>query len=362
MHLCLINSAPGWGGGERMFLELAEGFRAAGHGVTLVCRPGSALATRAAGVVEVCEIPCRGDFDALSVRAIHALLRRHGSAALLCNWGRDCVLGGLAARLRGVAAIRVKAMEDTRRNLRNLLIYRVLLSGVVSVSHAVDAGLSAVGVPEARRRVIYNGIAVQPPPLDRAAARARFGLAALAFVAGFTGRLVPEKGADLLPAIASAVRAAGVPFRLLVAGDGPLRAGVEMACAAAGVAGDVTLLGLVDDPLVVLRAADVAVMPSRTEAFPVAALEALTMRVPLVACAAGGLVEIVAHEGSGLLTPIDDVPAFVAQLVRLYREPDLGPRLAAGGAARVGELSRERMIDQYIDAIRTLPRREKASR
>jgi len=357
MHVCLMNSAPGWGGGERMFLELAAGFRAAGHGATLVCRPGSVLAARAAGVVETCELPCRSDVDLFSLRGVHALLRRHASAALLCNWGRDCVLGGVAARVRGVPAIRVKAMEDTRRNLRNLLIYRVLLAGVVSVSHAVDAGLAEVGVPPERRRVIYNGIAVQPPPVDRAAARRRFGVATGEFVAAFTGRLVPEKGVDLLPAIVAAVRGAGVPVRLLVAGDGPLRAAVEAACAAAGAADHVTFLGFVDEPLLVLRAADVAVMPSRTEAFPVAALEALAMRVPLVACAAGGLAEIVAPEVSGLLTPIDDAPAFAAQLVRLYKEPDIGARLTVGGAARAEALSRERMIDQYVEMIRALPPR-----
>lgn len=354
MHICLMNSAPGWGGGERMFVELGEGFRAAGHAVTLVCRPGSALAARAAGLVETAELPCRSDVDLGSLWRIRALLRGHASTALFCNWGRDCVLGGMAARLLGVPAIRVKAMEDTRRNLRNLFIYRVLLSGVVSVSHAVDAGLGSIAVPAVRRRVIYNGIAVRPPGLDRAAARARFGLDPGAFVAGFTGRLVPEKGADVLPAIAEAVRAAGVPFRLLVAGEGPLRGPIEAACAARGVGGLVTLLGFVDDPLVVLRAADVAVMPSRTEAFPVAALEALAMRVPLVACAAGGLVEIVASETSGLLTPVGDVAAFAAAVVRLHREADLGRRLAAGGAARARELSRERMIDQYVDMIRAL--------
>jgi len=349
-----MNSAPGWGGGERMFLELAEGFRAAGHDATLVCRPRSALAMRANGVVDTCELPCRSDVDLSSLRAVHALLRQRASSALLCNWGRDCVLGGVAARLRGVPAIRVKAMEDTRRNLRNLLIYRGLLSGVISVSRAVDAGLDAVGVPPARRWVIYNGIAVTPPRLDRRAARARFDVPEAAFVVAFTGRLVPEKGVDLLPAIAAAVAAAGVPLRMLVAGDGPLRADLEAACVAAGVGDRVTLLGFVDEPLVVLRAADVAVMPSRTEAFPVAALEALAMGVPLVACAAGGLVEIVTPDVSGLLVPVGDVAAFAAQVVRLYKEADLGPRLLAGGAARAAELSRERMIDAYVDVIRAL--------
>ncbi|MCK6553651.1 glycosyltransferase [Candidatus Binatia bacterium] len=357
MHICLMNSASGWGGGERMFLELGEGFLAAGHAVTLVCRPGSALAARAAGNVETCELRCRSDFDIGSLRAVHALLRRRRSAALLCNWGRDCVLGGLAARLRGVPAIRVKAMEDTRPNLRNRIIYGGLLSGVVSVSRAVDSGLTAVGVPPERRYVVYNGIAVRPPAIDRAAARARFDLAAGDFAAAFTGRLVPEKGVDLLPSIVAAVRAAGVPLRLLLAGDGPLRGAVEGAVAAAGLADCVAFLGFVDDPLTVLRAADAAIMPSRTEAFPVAALEALAMQVPLVACAAGGLAEIVTHERSGLLVPVGDVRALAAQLVRLYRETGVGQRLAAGGAARAAELSRERMIDRYLEIVRALSRR-----
>jgi len=354
LKICVMNSAPGWGGGERMFLELAVGFRQAGHAVTAVCRPGSVLNARLPADVDVCALRCRGDFDVASLIRLFRLFRRQRFDAVFCNLGRDCVLAGLAALRLGLPVVRVKAMEETRRNLRNLVIYRGLLAAVVSVSGPVKEGLAALHVPANRLSVIHNGVEISPPAIERNAARAALDCGPGDFVVAYTGRLVRDKGADLLPQVAAQLLAAGVPLRMLVAGDGPLRAALEAALAAHPLGQYVSLLGFVDDPLRVLVAADAAVMPSRTEAFPVAALEALAVKTPLVACRVGGLVEIVQHEDSALLVPAEDVGALAAALLRIYRNPELAARLTERGRARAKLFSRLRMIEQYERLIRAL--------
>jgi glycosyltransferase involved in cell wall biosynthesis len=344
-----------------MFLELALGFRAAGHAVTVVCRPGSVLAQRVPAGIETCLMPCRSDFDVATLVQLFRLFRRRRYHAVFCNQGRDCVLAGLAALPMRLPVVRVKAMEATRRNPRNWLIYHVLLSAVVSVSGPVQAGLAHLGIPPERLHVIHNGVEITVPSIERAAARARFDVRDTDFAVAYTGRLLREKGVDLLPEIASRLVAAGVPLRLLVAGDGPLRAELEVACAARQLGGHVSLLGFLDEPLSVLLAADAAVMPSRTEAFPVAALEALAMGTPLVACRAGGLVEIVAHEDTALLAAPEDPTALAAALLRLYKDRQLARQLSERGRVRARHFSRERMIEQYKHLVGQLnPKAEAA--
>jgi glycosyltransferase involved in cell wall biosynthesis len=354
MNLCLINSASGWGGGERMFLELALGFREAGHATTVVARPGSVLAGRLPAHIDAYLLSCRSDFDLLSLAKLFRLFRRRRVAAVFCNQGRDCVLAGLAALPLGIPVVRVKAMEETRRNPRNWLIYRGLLSAVVCVSQAVQLGLAELRLPSSRSIVIPNGIEIAVPDIDRLTARQRFGVAAHQFAVAFTGRFVREKGVDLLPAIAAELVAKGVPLRLLMAGDGPLRPAVEAEVQRLGLDGVASFLGFLDDPLPLLVAADAALMPSRTEAFPVAALEALALGAPLVACCAGGVVEIVEDGETALLVPPEDTAGLAAALLRLNREPDLALRLRSRGRIRASEFSRPRMIQSYEALVQRL--------
>jgi glycosyltransferase involved in cell wall biosynthesis len=349
-----MNSAPGWGGGERMFLELALGFRAAGHAVTVVARPGSALAARLPAEMPRHLLPCRGDFDLRTLLGLHRLLRDGPCDAVLCNWGRDCVLAGVAAWPRRIPVVRVKALEETRRNLRNLFIYRVLLAAVVSVSTPVQDGLRELHIPAERLRIIHNGVDIVPPPIDRAAARTHYGAGTSDFVVAYIGRLVREKGVDLLPETTAHLRGAGVPVRLFIAGEGNLRSEIEAACDRHNLGDHVHFLGFVDDPLPLLAAADAAVMPSRTEAFPVAALEALALGTPLVACRAGGLTEIITDEETGLLVEPENPAAIAAALRRVYQEPELAQRLREQGRRHAGDFSRAVMIARYEELIREL--------
>lgn len=354
MNLCLINSMPGWGGGERMFLELAEGFAAAGHKVVSVCRPGSVLAARLPPHQSTVLLACRSDYDIASLLALRRLFEQHAIDAVLVNAGRDCMLAGLAAWRRGVPVVRVKAMESTHRNLRNRLLYRHLLAGVVSVSQAVQEGLRDLHLPAHKLAVIHNGVEVQLPALSRAQARRELEIPEAAFVVAYAGRFESEKGVDLLPEVIANLVERHVPVLLLAAGDGALLPSVQAQCTRRELARHIRFLGFVDEPLRMLRAADAVVMPSRTEAFPVAALEALWAGVPLVASAAGGLREIITSEIDGLLLPVGDAAALADGLARLYENPELGQHLVQNGYAKAARFSRSSMIDRYVAFLHTL--------
>lgn len=180
---------------------------------------------------------------------------------------------------------------------------------VICASNALAEAARQLGAPEVR--VIPSGVELP----------AEVGEEADPPEVLFAGRLSPEKGIlELVEAAAG--------MKLVVAGDGPLRARVPGA------------LGFVPhDELGPLYArAAVVACPSHREGFGVVCAEAMAHARPVVASAVGGLLDLVVHEETGLLVPPRDVGALRAALARLLGDRDLRRRL--GGAAR--ESVRER--------------------
>jgi N-acetyl-alpha-D-glucosaminyl L-malate synthase BshA len=144
------------------------------------------------------------------------------------------------------------------------------------------------------------------------------------------------------------VRAA-LPARLRLVGDGPDHAATLALAAELGVAADVEVLGERDDDLPrALAGAAAFLLPSETESFGLAALEALASGVPVVASRVGGVPEVVLDGATGFLHAVGDVEAMAASALRLCADVDLRARL--GGAARARALASFRVapaVDRY---------------
>lgn len=177
-----------------------------------------------------------------------------------------------------------------------------------------------------RLAVVPNGIEpIAPDPAARTAARAALGLEEEQVAGLFLGELSDRK--DPLVA-ARAARAAGPPFVLLVAGDGPLAAELR-----ALEGPSVRVLGFRDDPDALLRAADVFVLPSRREGLSFAVLEAMGHGLAMVVADGPGNPEAVGD--AGRILPAGDEAAFAAALGELTRDAALRERLGAAARARV---------------------------
>jgi len=125
---------------------------------------------------------------------------------------------------------------------------------------------------------------------------------------------------------------AEMPCRLIMVGDGPDRPKVEQFCRENRICGAITFVGSL--PLIeeVLVGADLFLLPSESESFGLAALEALACEVPVIATRAGGLPEVVVHGECGYLCPVGDVEGMAAAALDLLR--DDGRRSAFGAAGR----------------------------
>jgi glycosyltransferase involved in cell wall biosynthesis len=175
---------------------------------------------------------------------------------------------------------------------------------------------------------------------DRREARRRFGIRPEAWVVGQLGANDPNKGTcDLVWAVAAlrAQRPSAEPPHLLLAG--PISPAFEAfrATLPAECERWLTVLGPIADAdrPAFFAALDVFAMPSRTDSFGIVFLEAWANGLPVVAAAAGGVREVVAHERTGLLVPFGDGAALAAALGRLAEDRSLAQRLGQAGAAHV---------------------------
>jgi len=110
------------------------------------------------------------------------------------------------------------------------------------------------------------------------------------------------------------------PVKLLMVGDGPDRSAAEREARELGVSNDVFFLGKLKNPLEALAISDLFLLPSESESFGLAALEAMACGVPVVATEAGGLPEVIRHGVSGMLSPIGDVAQMAKHAEFLLKE------------------------------------------
>jgi glycosyltransferase involved in cell wall biosynthesis len=166
-----------------------------------------------------------------------------------------------------------------------------------------------------------------PDRYDRTAARASLGLADGEFVIGFVGRLDRAKGADLLIDAAAILKEKDDSWRFVVVGDGPERRHLEDQARKLSLGGTVVFTGLQENTAAVMRAFDAGVVPSRREAFGIAALEMMRMKVPVIVSPVGGLPELVRQGQTGIVLP-QPAPQPIAESIRqLARDGTLRARL-----------------------------------
>lgn len=215
-----------------------------------------------------------------------------------------------------------------------------------SFAHQVVANCRAAAdrlrwerVPARKISVIANGLDVAgyAPRPPRAAGRRIVTVA----------NLRREKGHDVLLDAAAIVLRRCPDARFDIVGAGPERGALEARAVALSIAGAVSFPGHCEDVQARLAAADLFVLPSRSEAFPNAVLEAMAMGVPPIASAVGGLLEVIDDQRNGVLVPPDDADALAAAIGALLADPIRAAQLGAAARARAEEFSFTRMVAAF---------------
>ncbi|MCL6554424.1 MAG: glycosyltransferase [Firmicutes bacterium] len=364
-----------WGGAQTHVLALARGLRGT-YDVTIGCGAGGPLVARGReSGIRVVEIPSlvqppRLLADLATLWRLVRWIRTEAFQIVHCHSTKAGLLGRIAARLAGAPIVAFTAHGwPSLAALPPLirLAYRVAESGVARLSHVIicvsehdkrQALKMGTGTPD-RLVVVRNGVnpalwaqsmSAGPSGQPRGAipGSARDGVCTAVCVA----RLTVQK--DPLTLLKAWTMLQGA-HRLVLIGDGPLRAELEAFCGRAGLTDRVTFLGARDDVPAVLGAADLFVLASRWEGLPFAVLEAMCSGLPVVATRVGGIPEAVVDGETGLLVPPGDARALAEAIERLAADPRLRGQMGAAGRRRAEACFTEaRMLAENADVYARL--------
>lgn len=270
-----------------------------------------------------------------------AAVRRAAPQVLHCHNMQAHLHGGLAARMNGdlpVVLTKHGMVTPTSGLIPRLNRRLARRTEIVAVSEDVRGAMRRwLGFPKQVHR-IGNGIPLasfEGSGKHRLSVRARQKWSAETFVFGCVARLAPSKDHETLLNAFAKASSSEKRLRLVLVGDGPLRAELERAVAQLNLSGNVEMLGERDDVYDLLPAFDAFVLASRNEGLPMTLLEAMAARLPVVATSVGGIPEVVLPDETGILVEPESPDELAHAMLTLFQQPDLRRRIREGGRRRV---------------------------
>jgi glycosyltransferase involved in cell wall biosynthesis len=367
-HILILDNELEMGGKEKLLFQYLERYDRRRFRVTVCClKQGGYYKER----IRALGIPfhdglLRHRYDALSFRSLARILRAEKVQLIETFTHPNTALFSFLARQQGL----VDRVLISHHAMGSGFRKRVLPSYIVPVLRRMDAHLAVADaqrrylvdvekVPRERVHLVYNGIDAEqyrpPAPGERDSARRSLGVPEAGLVLMAVGSLKPLKGFDLLVRAANPLLMAHPEARLVLVGDGRDRGMLETLARECGVGAQVVFAGLRDDVNVVLRAADLLVLSSRTEALPTVILEAMATGLPVVTTNVGGVPEIVESERSALVVPPDNEDALRTAIERAAGSVELRRTLGARGRAIVETRFRlERMCEEREALFETI--------
>ena len=368
MRVALFTDADVFAGTERHMLELARAVRVEGVTPLIACPDPSPLAQRARdNDIEVIGIGKHGLLDWRAIRTLRQALLSGQVDLIHAHNGRTKLLASIAVRLaktgRVVATQHfLKPNHSTQTGLKAVLSHKAHdwvnagVSRFIAISQASKDGMldRREAAPE-KVCVVLNGMST--PDIARLKrrdiVRADFGATTDTPLVVCVARLEPEKDiATLIKAMREVV--GKIPSAVCwVAGEGTIQQELSAQIAQADLLAKVKLLGFREDALSLIAAGDIFILPSLAEPFGLVLLEAMALGKAVVATRAGGPIEIVEHDRTGLLVTPGNEQEMAAAIERLLGDPALAASMGSAGKNRFEEkFSSAAMARATVDVYR----------
>jgi N-acetyl-alpha-D-glucosaminyl L-malate synthase BshA len=208
-----------------------------------------------------------------------------------------------------------------------------------------DETYRAFGCVSCDVRVIPNFVNLQEYRPAEAASRAQLAPVGHKVISHVSNFREVKRVKDVVRVFARIQRA--MPATLIMIGDGPERMDAENEARELGVNADVRFLGRLDSVASLLQGSDLFILPSQTESFGLAALEAMACGAPVVASRAGGLPEVIDDGLNGILEPVGSVEAMGRRAVELLRDPQRHTAMRTAAIAKAEQFSSDRIVPMY---------------
>jgi len=349
VKVALVTDSTAFGGAEAYLATLCRLLAQSGHEVVLVCPPElvSCPAFQQASRVSATRdfIPFRGLTNLRDVCTVFGALRAARPDVLHLNlpapFSAKTFLVPVLARWAGVRCVTTtEHLPRMNFGLPQRLCKRIvaaLIQTTIAVSNSSKRFLTAYfWLPASAVTVVHNGVNI-PGSWDRAQARDELRIPESQFVILQVASLHRRKGhVTLFRALRALIgKQSATAITAVLVGSGPDQSVLQREVSSLGLGNHVRFAGHCPQPGLYYAAADVFVLPSEKEAFPLSTMEAMSYALPVVATAVDGIPEQVEDGRNGFLFEPGDADRLAGLLGQLLDDPQLRAAMGAEGRKRV---------------------------
>ena len=339
------DSSMNIGGQELQALQQMRTLNQAGWQTQLLCKPQSMISKRAFDMgLAVQAIRFRNAFHVPSWIALYRIIKNRKPNAIICHGSHDAILCALLALwMRAVHAKRIPVyrIKTFQHGYPLSFAYNYLFTKTLTPSaHLRSLFLVNKAIDPKRIDVLYPGIdfaklenTLHSLPQHIAAWLNTHPGPVIAHGAILRG----EKGHSVLLYALAIVKKTQPQIRYLIAGQGQEKPVIEALIHELGLDDNVLLTGIVEHIAPLLRASDIAVLPSLIEPLGMFQIEAQFLEVPTITSDAGGIPETIVHEQTGLMVEAGNVAQWAKAILWILDHPLEAKQFARAGKQRVLE-------------------------
>ncbi|MBN8543827.1 MAG: glycosyltransferase [Alphaproteobacteria bacterium] len=335
LHVML---GKGLGGIEAMFAHYANALQARDHHVINLMSEGAQIAASLKADSHTIFLPARSQYDPRNMLAVKRIITAHKPDIILAHGKRADRVLTYAQALLGKTTPHVELLHRARFHRLHRADLTIAVNQDIAQSfaqrHGVDVHIAVLPnfmmhVPQVASREALT----KPPRI------------------GFLGRLVPEKGLDLLLEAAGKLHQQGIEFSLHIGGDGPQKATLVQHAKTLGIDNMITWHGWVADTGAFYEQVDCLCVPSRHESFGLIIIEAFAHAIPVLATRTSGPKTIIHHGHDGWLCDSTS-DALAKQLADIITHPATIHEAGKRALLRAPEYSAANIVPKMEAALR----------
>jgi len=354
-----------FGGGERVFLQLIQGLSCERYGIHVATSPeGDFFKVLTRLGIDVAPLDLKNRMNFNNIKRLSEIIREKKIDIVHSQGGRADFFARLVAKklrpkvkIVNTVAMPVKGYDVSalRKGLYRFFdwVSERYVDRFIVVSDVLrETLLNSYRIPPDKVVKIYNGIELSDYHPDYSGesfknVRKEYNIEEEICLIGAVGRMVWQKGFKYLIESIPEIIETLPQSKILIVGDGPLRAEMEALSERLKIGKNVSFTGFRSDIKEILSALDLLVIPSLSEGFPMVTLEAMAMAKPIIATNIDGITEQITDGIDGILVPPKDPSALAKAVVRVLDDKELARSMGLSARKKVEqEFSVEKMVTE----------------
>ena len=286
----------------------------------------------------VCPVVMRGELDFKAIRSICRVITDERIDIVHAHTSHAHTIGAIAAKIKKIPFVVTRRVDfGVTRNIFSNIKYNYLANKIIAISNAIKSILINAGVPQEKIDVVYSGIDTEKfdNMSDTLYLSEEFNLSKYTPIIGTIAHLTDHKGHKYLLSAVPDVLKTFPDALFLIIGEGELEEDLKKQVKKLDITGNVVFTGFRKDIGELLSIMDLFVLSSHLEGLCTSLMDAMLMKLPVVATTAGGIPEVVVDKGTGILVPPKNSKDLADAIIQLLSNKEEAGEMGERGLKRV---------------------------